>query len=224
VSSRKIGILAEKSLHASIKRWYSEPGDKIEKKVDGFIIDIVRNGQLIEIQTGNFSQIRRKLVYLLRDHPVHLVHPIPIEKWIVRQTPEGEVMGRRRSPKRGKVVDIFPELVRIPNVVMHPHLIIEVLLTRQEEIRRNDGKGSRRRKKWSVHDNRLLEVVDAVTLATLGDFERLIPDSLKRPFTNRDLAVALERPLNIAQTMTYTLRRIGAISEVGKRGNAILYM
>jgi hypothetical protein len=223
VSSRKIGILAEKSLHASMKRWYSQPGDKIEKKVDGFIIDIVRDGQLIEIQTGNFSQIRRKLVYLLRDHQVHLVHPIPIEKWIVRQTPEGEVIGRRRSPKRGKVVDIFPELVRIPNVVMHPHLIIEVLLTRQEEIRRKNGKG-RRSRTWSVFDHRLLEVVDGVTLATLGDFESLIPDSLKRPFTNRDLAGALERPLNIAQTMTYTLRRIGAVSEVGKRGNAILYM
>ncbi len=222
MSSHSIGTLSEKSLHAALKNWYGLPGDEVEVEVDGFVIDIVRNGQLIEIQTGNFSQIRRKLVYLLRHHAVHLVHPIPLEKWIVRQTADGKVIGRRRSPKRGKAVDIFPELVSIPNVVMNPNLTIEVLLTRQEEIRRRVGRG--RCVKWGVHDRRLLEVVDAVTLVTLADFGRLIPDSLKRPFTNRDLTKAIGRPVRTAQMMTYTLRRIGAVSEVGKRGNAILYM
>jgi len=224
MGSRKIGTLSEKSLHASLKLWYSQDGDKIEKKVDGFVIDIVREVRLIEIQTANFFQIRRKLVYLLRDNPVHLVHPIPVEKWIVRQNEKGEVISRRKSPKKGKVVDVFEEMVSIPNVVMHPNLTFEVLLTKQEDIWRNDGKGSRRRKGWSLHDRKLLEVVDNYVLASHSDFQRLIPDSVPRPFTNRDLAKGIGRPIDIARAMTYTLRRTGAISEVGKRGNAILYM
>lgn len=224
MGSRKIGTLSEKSLHASLKLWYSQDGDKFEKKVDGFIVDIVREDQLIEIQTANFFQIRRKLVYLLRDHPVHLVHPIPIEKWIVRQNEKGEVVSRRKSPKKGKVVDIFEELVSIPSVVMHPNVTFEVLLTRQEDVWRNDGKGTRRRRGWSLHDRKLLEVVDNYVLASHSDFHNLIPDTVPRPFTNRDLAKGIGRPIDLTRAMTYTLRRTGAISEVGKRGNAILYM
>jgi hypothetical protein len=219
-----IGTLSEKSLHANIKNWFREPADKVEKKVDGFVIDIVRDDWLIEIQTGNFSAIRRKLAYLLRDHAVHLVHPIAVEKWIVRQSGTGIEIGRRRSPKQGRVIDIFAELVRIPDTVMDPNLTIEVLLIREEEIRRDDGKGSRRRKRWSIQDRRLLEVLDSVTLASLADFQKLLPDDLPRPFTNRDLALTLECHITLAQKMTYTLRRMGAITGVGKRGNATLYM
>lgn len=224
MGSGRIGTLAEKSLHASLKRWYTESGDRTEKKVEGFVIDIVRGDQLIEIQTANFSQIRRKLVYLLRDNHVHLVYPVPVEKWIVRQDEDGREIGRRRSPKKGKVVDIFEELVRIPNVVMHPNLTFEVLLTRQEKILRRGGRGARGRRGWELHDRRLLEVVDNAMLASHSDFAKLIPGDVPRPFTNRDLAEAIGRPIWLARAMTYTLRRTGAISEVGKRGNAILYM
>jgi hypothetical protein len=207
-----------------LKRWFTEEGDKVERKVDGFFIDIVRGEQLIEIQTANFSQIRRKLVYLLRDHHVHLVHPIPVEKWIVRQDEGGREISRRRSPKKGRVVDVFEELVHIPNVVMHPNLTVEVLLTRQEEILRKGGKGARGRRGWELHDRKLLEVLDNYVLASHKDYHRLIPKELPRPFTNRDLAEVLGRPIWLARAMTYTLRRTGAITEVGKRGNAILYM
>ncbi|KYK29704.1 MAG: hypothetical protein AYK23_05020 [Candidatus Proteinoplasmatales archaeon SG8-5] len=224
MGSRRIGTLAEKSLHASLKRWYTEEGDKVERKVDGFYIDIVRGDLLIEIQTANFSQIRRKLVYLLRDHHVHLVHPIPVEKWIVRQDEGGKELSRRRSPKTGKVVDVFEELVRIPNVAMHPNLTVEVLLTRQEEVLRRGGKGARGRRGWELHDRRLLEVKDNYVLASHKDYQKLIPKELPRPFSNRDLAEAVGRPIWLARAMTYTLRRTGAITEVGKRGNAILYM
>ena len=217
-------MLGEGSLHALIKLWYSQPGDVLETEVDGFIIDIVRDDWLIEIQTGNFSSIRRKLTYLLRDHAVHLVHPIPREKWIVRQNASGGLLGRRKSPKRGRVIDIFTELVRIPNIVMDPNLTIEVLLTRQEEVLRDDGKGSRHRKHWSLYDHRLLEVVDSAMLASLKDFQDLLPEILPRPFTNKDLAGALKCHISLAQKMTYTLRRMGAITQVGKRANAILYM
>lgn len=41
-----IGLLNEKSLHASLKQWYAQPGDRFEVAVDGFVIDIVRNDQM----------------------------------------------------------------------------------------------------------------------------------------------------------------------------------
>ena len=55
-----IGLLNEKPLHASLKTWYAQPGDRFEVAVDGFVIDIVRDSLLLEIQTANFSAIKSK--------------------------------------------------------------------------------------------------------------------------------------------------------------------
>jgi len=32
-----------------LKQWYARPGDQLEVELDGFIVDIVRGEQLIEI-------------------------------------------------------------------------------------------------------------------------------------------------------------------------------
>lgn len=218
-----IGTLAEKSLHAALKRWYDRSGDQFEVDVDGFIIDIVRGDLLIEIQTRHLYAMKHKLNKLLPDHTLLLLHPIPQEKWIVRQTAAGEPISRRKSPKRGRPIDIFSELVRIPHLLTHPNLTLEILLTQQEEILRDDGKGSWRRKGWSLYDHRLLHVVDHLQLATTADFRALLPSALPQPFTNRQLADALNCRLNLAQKITYTLRKIGEVTVTGKQGNALLH-
>src|SRR5919106_3118329 len=79
-----IGLINEKPLHASLKQWYARPGDRFEVPVDGFVIDIVRDDLLIEIQTRNFASIKSKLTKLVCCHKVRLVYPIVQEKWIVR--------------------------------------------------------------------------------------------------------------------------------------------
>ncbi len=96
-----VGTLREKPLHAALKRWYAEPGDGIEVAVDGFVVDLVRNGLLIEIQTRGFASLKRKLTQLLERHSVRIVHPVAETRWIVRLGEEGEVLSRRRSPRRG---------------------------------------------------------------------------------------------------------------------------
>lgn len=219
----QIGTLAEKSLHAGIKEWYGRSGDQFEVKVDGFVIDIVRGEQLIEIQTRHFGAMKRKLGRLLPHHPVLLLHPIAQEKWIVRQTAVGQPISRRKSPKKGQPLDLFSELMRIPHLLTEPNLVVGALLTRQEEIWRDDGQGSWRRKGWSLHDHRLLEVVGLHTFATPAELLTLLPPDLPQPFTNRQLArLAHVRP-NLAQRITYTLCRCGAAVQVGKQGRSNLY-
>ena len=57
--SRAIGTLNEGALHAQLKDWYRRPGDRIERVVDGFVVDLVRAELLVEIQTGGFAPLRR---------------------------------------------------------------------------------------------------------------------------------------------------------------------
>src|SRR5690242_12785626 len=152
-----IGLLNEKPLHASLKQWYARPGDRLEVPVDGFVIDIVRDDLLIEIQTRNLAAINSKLCRLTRSYQVRLVYPVVQEKWIVRSA-SGV---RRKSPKRGRLEDLFWELVSIPQLLSNPNFSLEVLMIREEEVRRYDGRRKRWRSKgWVIEGRRLVDVVD----------------------------------------------------------------
>ncbi|HHX42965.1 MAG TPA: hypothetical protein GX714_03115, partial [Chloroflexi bacterium] len=129
----------------------------------------------------------------------------------------------RKSPKRGRVEEVFAELVRFPALIHHPHFALEVLLTREEEVRCDDGQGSWRRQGWSIVDRRLLGVDARIRLDSAADLCALLPTDLPQPFTTQDLATALGIRRRLAQQMAYCLREMGAIAVVGRKGRAWLY-
>ena len=219
-----IGTLQERSLHAKIKQLYNTSDAEVEVKVDGYVIDVVKGDLLIEIQTRKFSAIKDKLFKLMKNHPVRLVHPIAQEKWVVRQSKNGEVIGRRKSPKKMSILNIFEELVSIPTFIIHSNFEVEVILTREEEIRVNDGKGSWRRKGWSNIDRKLVDIVDRKLFSAPKDFLRLIPDTIEEPFTTKTLAETLKIPRRLVQKMTYCMRKMEILRVIGKEGNAHLYI
>jgi hypothetical protein len=219
-----IGTLGEKPLHAALKQWCSQEGDRFEVDVDGFVIDVVREDLLIEVQTRSFSKMKRKLRDLLAaGHRVRIVYPIPVEKTIVRLDDEGTVLSRRRSPKRGTVPDLFAELVAFPELVADASLEIQVVLTVEDEYRHHDPKRAWRRRGWVVTERRLTRVDDTVTVGSPSDLVELLPDGLPDLFTTGDIAAAASCPLRVAQQMAYCLRHSGAIEVVGRRGNSIEY-
>jgi hypothetical protein len=211
-------------LHGALKDWYAQPGDQLEVAVGGYRIDVIRDDLLIEIQTRSFAAIRAKLLALTDDHPVRLVHPIAREKWIVKMAEDGQtVLGRRRSPKRGIVEDVFGELVSFPWLISHPNFSLEVLMIQEDELRRHDPSKGWRRRGWVTQERRLLRVVDRRLFECPEDLAALLPEPLPEPFATADLAAALGRPRRLAQRMAYCLREMDAITPVGKRQNAILY-
>ncbi len=221
-SKSHIGVLNEKPLHASLKTWYAQPGDRFEVPVDGFVIDIVRDNVLLEIQTRHFSAIKSKLATLVCAHQVRLIYPIAQEKWIVQSPAEGGLVTRRKSPKRGRVEDLFRELVGIPRLLSHSNFSVEVLLTREEEARRYDGRRRWRTRGWVTEERRLLDVLDRRVFQGPASWLALLP-VFSEPFTSRDLADALGIRVDLAQKMTYSLRHAGLVRSLGKRGRATLY-
>jgi hypothetical protein len=226
-----IGTLQESSLHASLKQWYAQPGDQLEVQVEGYWVDIVRPAaqsvpeMLLEIQTGNFSALRRKLTRLLENHVVRVIYPIALEKYILRVARDGveKQPVRRKSPKRGRSEMLFGEMVRIPHLARLPNFSLEVCFVREEEIWLDDGRGSWRRKGVSVVDRRLVEVLRTQLFAQPTDYLSLLPSTLPQPFTVKQLAAEIGGPHWLAGRMTYTLREMELIKTAGKKGNAILY-
>ena len=218
-----IGLLNEKALHASLKQWYARPGDRLEVPVDGFVIDIVRDDLLIEIQTRNFASIKSKLTSLARCHRVRLIYPIVQEKWIVRSASgNGKGTIRRKSPKRGRIEDLFWELVSIPQLLLNPNFSLEVLMIRGEEVRRYNEAKLKVRRGWLMEGRRLLEVLDQRSFGQSADWLRFLPDGLEL-FTTSDLASRMNTGRELAQKMAYCLREARMIELIGKRGRANLY-
>jgi hypothetical protein len=223
--TRRIGQLNENALHAAIKSWCALPGDRLEEPVDGYVVDIVRGDLLIEVQTRSFGAIRDKLRTLAdAGRSIELVLPIAREKWIVRVSPDdGRRESLRRSPRQGRVTDLFDELVRIPDLLMWNGVTLRVLLIREEEVRCADGRGSWRRKGVSIVDRRLLAVLEAFTFRCGADLATLLPPGLEAPFSNRHLAERAKMPIRTARRMTYCLSRMGVIRQTGKDGNALMF-
>jgi hypothetical protein len=218
-----IGTLNEGALHAQLKDWYRRPGDRVEQVVDGFVVDLVRGDLLVEIQTGGFAPLRRKLELLTQLHRVRLVAPVPLVRTIIRLSDEGEPLSARRSPRRGRGEDIFSRLVSLPSLLRCPRFELELILTHQDELRVYRQGQAFRRHGWVVVGRRLVSVERCVRIACPGDAASLLPPGLPELFDTAELAEAAAIERRLAQQMAYCLRAIGVIETTGKRGNAIVH-
>jgi len=222
-ASNGIGRLGERSLHAALKDHFWQEGDQIEVTVDGMVIDLVHGRRLVEFQTRGLYRLRRKLVRLLPEHPVCVVYPLPLIRWIVTLDADGETMLRRRkSPRRGRPVDLFDELYTIADLLLEANMKLKLVLTHEEQIRCDDGRGSWRRKGISIVDRVLLKVVEVIDLRTADDVLALVPE-LALPATHREIREQLGVSARLAQRISMSLRRLGCIDVVGKRGRSLLF-
>lgn len=224
-ASTGLNTYREGSLHASLKAMYARPGDRIEESVGGYVIDVVRDDGLVEIQTGSFASAARKLRRLVPGHRILLVYPIPIERWLVRVDADGVVAARRRSPKRGLPLDLFHELVAFPELMADPNFTVELAMIREEEVRGPVPSGARYRhpKEWWRLDRRLIEVVETIRVETPADLLGLLPAGVPEPFTSADLAALSGRPRHLAMRAAFCLQRSGATRCTGRRGRLQTY-
>ncbi len=223
-SNPVIGTLNEWSLHSSLKEYYQLPGDQLEATVDGYVIDILRENLLLEVQTSNFISMKKKLQRLLPKYRIRLIHPIAEKRIIIRESLDGcEVLSKRKSPKRGSYVNLFEELVFIPFLAKHENFSLEIAITHEIERKRRDGKGSWRNKGWSIVDRELDSVIETRLFEKPHDYLSLIPE-INEPFTNADLARSLDVPNYIARKMTYSLRKMNVLQKVGMRGRAPTFL
>jgi hypothetical protein len=210
--------MREGPLHAAVKALLAGPGDELEVPVGRFVIDLVRaDGEFVEVQTGAFGPLGRKLDALLDDHRFRIVHPVAAERRIVRADEHGEVLSARRSPRRASAVDVLDKLVAFPSLLSHPNLTVEVLLLREDHVRapRPDTSGRRRR---DPGERRLVEVLGRVEITGPDDLLGVLPALPLEPFSTRELASLLGCTTLLAQRTAYCLRMTRLIEPAGKRG------
>jgi hypothetical protein len=213
----------ETSLHRELKERYgSGSGGRLEVRRGGYRIDAVAaDGALVEVQSGPLGPLREKLGRLLPEARVRVVKPVVVARRVVRRARrDGADLSARFSPKRGALVDVFDDLVGLARVFPHPNLQLDVLGVSIDEVR----VPRRRWPGYAVVDRRLRAVVEEVALHLPGDLWTLLPEGPDEPFTTRELAARLGKPMHFAQRVAYCLRLTGAVDTVGKRGNRLVYV
>jgi hypothetical protein len=215
--------VTEQTLHEQLKELYAQESGEMESSMGEYRVDVVRGNLLIEIQTSSFSSIRDKLKDMIQDYRVRLVHPIAYRKWIVRLDENRKQVSRRKSPKRGRVEEVFYELVYMPELTVDPNFELEVALIDLDEYWIDDGRGSWRRRRWSIYDKQMIELHERYLFKSPEDFKKLIPENMLSDFTSKMLSKKSGLKMSLAQKMLYCLTRMNVIARNGKKGRAYLY-
>lgn len=225
-----IGELNERSLHRALKQRYAARGGTVEGVVGGYVADVLLGDRIVEIQTGSFSSLKRKLPRLLAEYPVTLVHPIARDRFIVRMAHAAEdgaepvALARpRRSPKHGSPFDVFHALTGIPTLLDHPNLTLDIVMVIDEDIRVPYQGRRRRRRDWVSVDRRLLEVVETHTIEGMADLFAMVDAELPDEFTSRDLARAMHSSPRLGQRAAFCFREAGLSEACGRRDRFVLH-
>ena len=217
-----IGTLSEKLLHKTVK-FYVDPEPKHhEIEYLGAVAD-VKNGQgIFEIQTASFSYLIPKLKRFLKNDAVTVIYPVVGNKTIYWIDADGCVSKPHKTSRTGRVSDVLYEASALVNFIPHENLSVCVLVVRAEEYRRLDGWDATGKKGATRAELIPTEISGVIELRTVDDYKSILPP-LADGFTSKDFARALRLKGRRASYSLTLLKRIGAVEQIGKRGNAFLY-
>jgi hypothetical protein len=219
-----IGTERESSLHRALKAEYAGEGGAVEVPCGEFVCDAVSGeGAVIEVQTGSFRPLVKKLKYLCAEREVRVIYPVIVAKHIEVYGVDGALRYRRKSPRRGSEWDLFRALIYAVELTGFPRLSIHLALVDVVERRLDDGKGSWRRRGVSIQDKILQAQHGVVLLAQKKDYLRFVPFAQKDEWTARELAEKAKIHVALAQKTVYVLVKMGLVGQTGKKGRARLY-
>ncbi|MDR1419371.1 MAG: hypothetical protein LBI86_03270 [Treponema sp.] len=219
-----IGTEKESALHQALKFRYTGVGGTTEHSLEGYVCDGIRDdGEIIEVQTGSFGPLKKKIPVLSARGRVRVIHPVTVVKYIELLDEKGKPVYRRKSPRRGTEWDLFYHLLYAPELPLIPGLVIELALVDVLERRTNDGKGSWRRGGASISGRELAAWRGTIPLERPADYLRFVPFGGNDEFTVKDLAEKAGINIPLAQKTLYVLLKMNVVERTGKKGKAFLY-
>jgi len=222
---KSIGTRNESSLHRTLKYQYAGPGGKTEAEVGEYVADgISKEGEYIEVQTGSFAPLIKKVKEFAAHGKVRIIHPIAITKRIELYDTKGKLLYRRKSPVHGSPWKLFDALLHAPELPLEKGVTIEIVLADITEKRVRDGKGSWRRKGTSIKDRALSAWHESILLKKPADYLRFVPFKKKEEITVSLLAERAGVDKWTAQKVLYVLNKLKVVKKIGKKSRELLYV
>lgn len=215
-----IGTKQERTLHQYLKYYFCNESKYHEQKCYGYIVDILKDEKIIEIQTSSFNAMRKKLETLLSIYPITIVYPIIYEKIIHNYDEDGCLINIKKSPKKEHPLKIGKELYKINYLLNNKNLSFICPILKIEEHRIPYVNRYKQRKMTRI-DQIPHELVDLVELKSKTDYQKLIP------FDNEFTALGFKKKLKLSDRESsaalIVLRTVKAIELVRKEGKKHIY-
>lgn len=221
-----IGRLREKALHSILKYYYCSDSSYHEVKVGRYVADIKFKDDITEIQTGNFYSMKKKLDYYLSQPQiaVNIVFPVANTKWVSWiDTQTGEVSSKRKSPKKGSIYQILPELYSLKDYIFRDGITFSVCLIDLDEYKYLDGWSHDKKRGCTKFERVPIALIDDVQFESIDDYYKFIPHSLGSEFTLKEFQKATKLSPKKAGLALAVLRHIKVVTQVGKKGRSFLY-
>lgn len=223
-NNKGIGTLSEKTLHAVLKLYYEPDEDKHEVAMSGYYADIYNDKGIIEIQTRQLNKLRDKLSVFLQDYHVTVVYPLPFNKWLSWVNPDnGEVQGRRKSPRHFTECDAFYELYKIKSYLKNPNLSINLVLMDMEEYKLLNGWSYDKKRGSTRYDRVPVGIRRIVKFDRIEDYMQLVPADLKEDFTVKDFAMAAGVSVEASRYTLNILNYLEIVKRTGRVKNGYVY-
>lgn len=218
-----IGTYKEKTLHHTLKLYYGGL-HSTEANVGRFIADVVREDGIYEVQSKAFYRMTAKLESFLSVSPVTVVYPVTVSKNIIWADIEtGEIVSTSRSPKKGSVYSILPELYSLRQFLKNDNLSFICAMVDCDEYRYADGYGKDKKKRATKVDIIPSELKEEIFIRSVEDYKIFLPENLPETFTSADYAKATKLRKSDSGKALLVLTEVGAVNRVGMKGKSILY-
>ncbi len=223
-----IGTLAEKRLHAILKKYICEDSTYHEVGVEGrrFVSDVRVGNEIYEIQTGSFYPMRQKIEYYLShtDCNVTVVHPIYQRHWVLWVDPKTSIISPpSRAPRRGRAEILLSEAAGLMPSFPNPRLRFKLLFLEVQDYRMLDGRGPDRKRHAVKYERIPTALLAEEDFCSPADFARLLPESLSEVFPVKDFAAATHLRSLDAYSAVRALEALGLIQQTDPIGRAKAY-
>ncbi len=232
-----IGRLGEKQMHSALKTFICPDESKHEIKIQDsplyipknqentknrkYVADILDGDTIYEIQTGGFSPLREKILWILENtsYRVVVIHPIAQTKWVSKISDDGKISGRRKSPLHGRAEDIAGELYFFRSFLTNPRFSLMLLMIEAEQYVKPQKRGRRLQKYEMIP----MSLLGAYLFKSREDYEYFLPDSLPDTFTVKDYSQHSKIYGMDAYSIVKTLCELELVEEYGSIGRAQAY-
>ena len=211
-----------------LRSCYADLTDAATRRArDRYVADILTDeGEIIEIQTGGFYPLVKKLHFYLcaTDLDVTVVHPIPAAKYLRWMAPEtGEISAAHKSPKKGSAKDIARELYWLSPYLAEPRFQLVLALVDVEELRLQNGWGNGGKRGSERYDRFPLALQKEIVFECPEDYAALFlppPEVLPAPFTAAEYAKATGIRGKATYSLLHILTDLHFLTPAAPRGRA----
>lgn len=228
---RLIGTYAEKLLHSTLKFYYQPDASYHEISLgtmvaDACVMDENGEAESVEIQTGSFLPLRKKLQkYRASGERVRVVMPLSAKKRIIWVSPEDGSLGKANtSPKKGRLTDALRELYFIRDFLGEDFLTLDILLIDMDEYRLQDGWGNSGKRGSHRTERYPCELIARYSFGPLEDYEAFVPRELGESFTAAAFANATHLTPRRANSALHVLMAIGLLERKAEGRKYIYFL